>query len=65
MAWLLAIEVKGVTEYWTGRQGPNGGPQRTLWKADAFHFPTAEAAYVCADTHQGLKNSEEWKVVPR
>lgn len=65
MAWLLAIEVEGRTEYWTGRQGPNGGPQRSLWKSDAYHFKTAVSARECADTHEGLRDSDQWRVVAR
>ena len=65
MAWLLAIEVDGAMEYWTGRQGEKGGPSRTPFKSDAYHFRTAEAARECANTHRGLRNSEEWRVVRR
>lgn len=65
MAWLLAIEADGVRQYWTGKQGKNGGPQRTLWKSDAYHFRTAEAARECAGTHKGLRDSDQWKVVQR
>lgn len=65
MPWLLAIEVDGQTEYWTGKEGRNGGPQRSPWKSDAYHFSTPRAAYEAADTHRFLKDSDEWKVVPR
>ncbi len=65
MPWLLSIEVDGQQMYWTGRQGKRGGPQRTLWKADAKHFSSPRCAYETADTHEGLKGSEDWKVVKR
>lgn len=65
MPWLLATVVDGTPMYWTGRKGKNGGPQRTLWKGDAKVFSTARGAYETADTHEGLRNSEEWKAVRR
>lgn len=65
MAWLLALDVEGSREYWNGRQGEKGGPSRTPFKSDAYHFRTAEAARECANTHKGLRDSDEWKVVPR
>lgn len=65
MAWLLAIEVDGELEFWTGRQGEKGGPSRTPFRCDAYHFQTAQSARECANTHKGLRDSDEWKVVPR
>jgi hypothetical protein len=65
VAWLLATDAEGPRQYWTGREGPNGGPQRTLWKGDAFHFTTPRAAYESAETHECLRRSEEWKAVRR
>lgn len=65
MPWLLALGDGDSREYWTGEQGRNGGPSRTPFKADAFHFTTPRAAYEAAETHECLKHSEEWKAVRR
>ncbi len=39
---------------------------RVRWSpfwSEAAHFSTARSAYECAQTHKGLKDSDEWRVV--
>lgn len=39
---------------------------RVRWSvfwADAAKFTSARAAYECATTHPGLRNSDEWRVI--
>jgi hypothetical protein len=55
----------GRMQYWEGRMWPNGDPCWTHDKHRAYHFSSARAAYEAADTHRALRNSDEWRVVPR
>lgn len=73
-AWVLAIEVddgpdeRGLpqshVEYWQGKPGENGEPSRSLFRCDGYHFKTFEAARECTNTHPGLRDSDEWRIVP-
>lgn len=67
-AWVIAREIvehgRKWTEFWTGDTGENGGPSRSPFRSDAFHFTTPGAAYECAATHRDLKDSDLWRVVP-
>lgn len=63
--FLLATDKSGERRYWEGRMWPDGSPVWTTHKHEAKHFSSARAAYECADTHKSLRNSEEWKAVPR
>lgn len=65
MAWLLATREGEVEIYFVGRKGQRGGLRVTLWRHEAFHFETPAEAYAAANTHPEMKNSEDWKVVPR
>lgn len=57
------VGAKGVTItaycYWTGR-----GVRTDPLKGNAYRFETANAARQCANTHEGLRDSEDWYVVP-
>lgn len=68
-AWVLArpagLDERGeaALEYWTGEQGERGGPSCTLFRADAYKFSTARAAYECAGTHWQLRDSDDWRPI--
>jgi hypothetical protein len=68
-AWLLARDIDCgdgvVREYWTGEMRDDGQPKWSPWKCDAFHFKHPDQGYAAAATHRSLRNSREWKVVPR
>lgn len=63
-AWLLALKVEGHWEYWQRHAGENGMPSRSLFRCDAYHFRTYEAALECTNMHPGLHNSDEWRIIP-
>lgn len=63
--YLLARDVAGEREYWTGEVNERGFPRTTPWKGGARHFTGARAAYEAAGTHQALKFSDDWKAVRR
>lgn len=66
--WVLARDVEDRSgrhrEYFCGEQGENGGPSRSPFRADAFKFSTARSALECAQTHNGMRDSQIWRVVP-
>lgn len=67
VVWVLAREVTDPfgtrrLEYFTGRQGENGFPSRSPFRADAFKFSSAKSALECAETHRGMRDSEVWRV---
>lgn len=47
-------------QYWCGNQG---GDKRSLYRCDAYHFASASEALLCADTHDELRLSDEWRVI--
>lgn len=55
----------GALQFWEGRMWPDGSPVWTPFRHRAFHFCCAGAAYDAANTHKALRNSDEWKAVPR
>jgi hypothetical protein len=55
----------GVDEFWRGRASETGRLLASVHRCDAFVFKTRDAALQCAETHDELRNSEEWKVAPR
>lgn len=65
MPWIFAKRVDGHDEYWTGRAGRNGGLSRSLWQQDAAAFMTRDSARECAETHDELRDSDEWRVIQR
>lgn len=66
--WVLARSVSDRygtrREYFVGEKGENGGPSRSPFRADAFKFSTARSALECAQTHNGLRDSETWRLIP-
>lgn len=64
-AWLLARGKGEDQEFFTGKVKESGQPRVTPFRSDGFHFSSARAAYEAAETHTGLRGSEQWRVVRR
>lgn len=63
-SWVFAIEVDGVPQYWTGCLNEHGKLERSPFRADAYKFRESYAALCCAETHEELRDSTEWRLVP-
>ena len=61
---VFAIDVKWQRYYWTGKYDREGKLERSTHRADAYKFPNAGVALTCAETHDELRNSDRWKLVP-
>lgn len=62
MIYVLAREIDGADVYFV-RANAHGRARWSPFWSEAAHFSTARAAYECAQTHRGLCNSDEWRVV--
>lgn len=47
--------------YWTGGLRGRG---TSVMPADAYHFSSYSAALECTWTHDELRDSDEWRIVP-
>lgn len=47
-------------QYWCGNQDSE---KHSLYRCDAYHFASASEALQCADTHEELQNSDEWRAI--
>jgi hypothetical protein len=54
--------VEGVEVYWTGTN-QHGAPRFDVFWAGAFKFRTPAEGHAACNTHRGLANSEDWRVV--
>lgn len=67
--WVLGKKVGSdaaghpIFEFFTGGAGRHGGPTRSPFRADGYKFYSARSAYQCADTHEEMRNSEDWMVL--
>lgn len=63
-AWVIARPVSDGYivrwQYWCGNQDKQ---KHSFYRCDAFHFANAADALQCADTHEELQNSDEWRVI--
>jgi hypothetical protein len=51
--------------YWRGRMDAGGIPLTTIRREDAYSFTSYWSAMQCGETHDALRNSPDWRVVPR
>lgn len=63
--YIFKRAVFGADEYWTGIMDNDGSPLTSPHRSDAYVFTSSSAALQTADTHRALRDSDEWKVVPR
>lgn len=63
-SFVFAITVGWIRYYWTGQYDREGKLERSTHRADAYKFSNSHAALLCADTHDELRDSTEWKLVP-
>lgn len=63
-SFVFAIKQWGFMEYWTGRTDREGRLERSAHRADAYKFSTSRSALECADTHDELRDSMAWRLVP-
>lgn len=63
-SFVFAIRIDGVRQYWTGALDRDGKLSRSAFRADAYKFTSSKAALQCAETHDELRDSEFWKLVP-
>lgn len=63
--WIFKRGVNGAAEFWTGDVDGDGDLVVSDHRCDAFVFDSSGAALQCAETHNALRDSEVWKVVPR
>ncbi len=59
--WVLTRGYNGTALYFRGES--YDGPLWTVWAHDAYKFSSARAAYECANTHTGLRDSSEVRAV--
>jgi hypothetical protein len=50
--------------WWTGRVKESGRLIRSEHRADAIKFPDKATALAVAETHDELRDSDEWKIAP-
>lgn len=62
MVWVLSRAEGDVEVFFIGAD-QRGGVRWSVFWADAAKFTSARAAYECATTHPGLRNSDEWRVI--
>lgn len=62
MIHVLAKNVDGEDVYFV-RTNSYGRVRWSPFWSEAAHFSSARSAYECAQTHRGLRDSEEWRVV--
>ena len=65
MAWIFKRSRECVDEFWTGEVDRDGELVTSMHRCDAFHFRTPGVALLVAETHAGLRESDEWRVVRR
>jgi hypothetical protein len=63
-SWVFRIKLASVTYFWTGHLDRDGKCERSAHRADAYKFNNSHAALLCADTHDELRDSTEWKLTP-
>lgn len=63
-SFVFAVTDCGFMEYWTGLTDRDGRLERSAHRADAFKFSTSKSALECAETHDELRDSTAWRLVP-
>ncbi len=64
-AWIFSKLTLYGTVFWIGRMHPSGDPITSPDRQQAFPFASAWGAMQCAETHNALRNSPDWRVVKR
>jgi len=60
--YVLAKKIDGEDVYFI-RPNVYGRVRWTPFWSEAAHFSSARSAYECAQTHKGLRDSDEWRAL--